>query len=1071
MDLREIAKVGLKGRKKDTLLLKIVIVLAFVFIVTSIVFQGSVETTKLEQRLDLYGDWHAAYLQGNAQVLDRLKTEKDIDSIGVSTIIGVSEKAGVIGTFNEELLEMGRMELYKGRYPQASDEIMVELNQISDMGLDLEVGQKIEVELVAVDRKWDLTEYVESLKDKFDERWIIENGYTNLKYNTHHNVPFEKVGEVLVVMSANYIYVSPREAYVSPEMLIDDGGLISHKLILKKEFTITGILNTYSDKWDSNGFTVANSFITEEGGQEFTNAIYNNSLGDFSYLDMKSNIYLRSDALEGELFPSIKDQYPNMVIEDIENDTQWMVNAFVFTFGRSEEERQAVYDNILSYSSIKEKNEGNIEGGGQDHSKMEMNTSNFRRNNFSYPDKLASTEYVLTLSIIAIIFITTALAIFQIFLTQMRRRARKIVLLKSIGATNSQIVKMIAYEGFYLLRTGILIGLPTGLGFAALIIYIMNKFGGRNIDFHIIPSLLILGIIAGILALLIGMAVPVIYAVRIPLVGTMSKPPKHKKISQHTKKSTLKRQTFNSINLQYYKQNRGKTLITFGLSLTSIVILTTTILLCYLSFDNYREVVRSTNRPDYAMETYYGEMTIKLPKVQEELLQLEGIKKAEPYKVGRSTLLWYDGIGDNKFLNDFKELLPMNLGARHFTSYNNELVEQEPWIHNAFYTKYYGIDGNSEIFDRFESQLTVGRIDKEKFHKGDEVILLIPMYLEMDKEIKDVKISSEQLSVSTTDDNRMAWIFRNNGRYDLSYSNRYADYYRFPEEIKHGDTIYLSADEEKIEGDSRVTSYVTKEVQVGGIIHYFPEEGVWPFSNSMASYVVVGSYNGMESIYPNSRNGLLTKSLSEMKSITDTFYPNGYGRTIWYLDTDSQGVDRILDAKLLTFANENGYTLFNYKASNAELYHEALNNAIIIGLLGITASAIACVILYNTTVSKLEQDKNRIGILQALGVTKEQFSNHYLKLGIITGIGSMIITHIILFIVLLLTSIGLIEGVNMSFVDYVHDIFVNRLWLYPWFVHVIVCIVYLIITIFIYYLPNKKVTNLYPVENIRSLGR
>lgn len=1081
MNLREIAKVGLKGRKKDTILLKVVIILSFIFVVTSTIFQGSIETTKLEQRLDLYGEWHAAYLHGDDEVLDRFKMQKDIDSIGVSTIIGESEKGGVIGTFNEELMEMGRFKLYKGRYPEAQNEIMVELNQMSDMGLELEVGQKIMLDLVAIDKKWDLTEYVESLKEKYNEEWL--RGYTFtpsdsfhyygdnlLKQNTHHTVPFEKVGDVLVVVSADYIHVSPRHAYISPEIITEEGAMYSHKLIMKKEFIITGILNTYTDKWDSEGFVAANSFITEEGGREFIDAIYNNSLGDFSYHDIKHNIYMTSSLLKEDLYSHIRNRYPDIKVENILYDTLWKVQDFTFKFGKTEEELQRIYDTIPSYTYIQEGSEVNIEGEGQEDNRMELNTSNFRKNRFSYPDISGSAEYILTITIISIIFIATALAIFQIFLTQMRRRSRKIVLLKSIGATNFQIVKIIAYEGFYLVKSGILIGVPTGLVFAGLIIYIMNIFGGRNIQFHIVPNLLILGIAAGILALFVGMAVPVAYAVKIPLVGTMSRPPKHKNWKGRTKNNDFKRQTFNSINLQYYRQNMGKTLISFGLSLMSIIILISTVLLCYMAFDNYREIVVSNNRPDYAMETYFGEMTTKLARMDEELLGIDGIKKVEAYKVGRNTLLWYDGIEDNILINEFNKLLPDGIAQRHFSSYNRDLIGMEPWISDAFYTKYYGIDENSQLFDQFRAKLTVGNIDIEKFKRGDEVVLLIPMYLEKNPYMKDSSFSSEQISISTTDDNRMAWMLKNSGIYDLSYNSGYSSHYMNPGEIKPGDIIYLSADKEKMEGDRRAISYHTKEVQVGGIINYFPEKGIWPFSNTIAPYAIIGSYDGMEAIYPNSKLGLLNRSLLEMKSITD-FYPNSYGRTIWYLDTDSQAVDFILDAKLLTYSNENGYTLYNYKGSNAELYYEALNNAIIIGLLGITAAAIACVIMYNTTVSKLEQDKNRIGILQALGVTKEQFSRMYLKFGMITGISSIIIANILLFIILLLTSLGSIRSMNMGIMDCIYYIFVNRLWLYPWYVHIIVCIIYLVVTILIYYLPNKRVTNLYPVENIRSLGR
>lgn len=1080
MDLKEIAKVGLKGRKKDTLLLKIVITLAFIFIVTSTIFQGSIETTKRVQRLDLYGGWHAAYMQGDDEVLDRLKAEKDIDNIGVSTIIGESKQAGVVGTFNKELMDMGRFKLYAGRYPEAPDEIMVELNKMSDMGLELEVGQKISIAIDIVERNHDLSQYIQGLEEQREKDWaqfkeMVEKGlysyhdFQGYKNHFHHAVPFENVGNVLAVVTQDYVHVVPVGSPISPEMMVNDGVLYYHKLTLKRDFIITGIINTYTDKWDSEGFVSANAFITEESGQEFLNAIYENSLDDFSYHEVRHNIYLESHRLKEDLYSSLADAYPNLEVEDMEGDYQ-LYKVFDFMYesyfkadgGLGNEDIK-----IIRQPQVDPHGEGDIEALGQD-SKMEINTSNFRRNNFSYPDMSGSTEHVLTFTIVAIIFVATALAIFQIFLTQMRRRARKIVLLKSIGATNSQIVKIIYYEGLCLLRSGLVLGVPSGFALAALLVYGMNYFAGRDIQFHIVPNLLLLGIVAGCLALFVGMAVPVLYAIRIPLVGTMSKPPKHKKRKKSRDKNSIKRQTFASINFEYYKQNRGKTLISFGLSLMTIIILITTVLLCYITFDNYREVVLANNRPDYAMESFYGENKIKFQEIEEELLSLEGIKRAENYKVGRSTILYYDGMEDNQLINRFSELLPGDLRTRHFIKYPNTILGEEI---EGFYTKYYGVDPDSDLFDRYNSRITLGKLDKKRFTKGEEVILLVPMYSKIGKETEEVNYSRENLQASTIDDNRMSWLLRNSGSYNLSYMERYANYYQKPDDIRPGDTIYLSADEEKVVNEQRVISFLTKEVRVGGIIHYFPNQGEWPFSNRVTPYIVIGSYEGMEALYPNSRLGLFNKSLEEMKLMTDTLFPNKYGRTIWYLKTDSYSVDYVLDARLLTYANEHGYTLYNYKASNAELYHEALNNAVIIGLLGITAAAIACVILYNTTVSKLEQDKNRIGILQALGVTKEQFSNHYLKLGVLTGVISLIITHITLFLVLFLTSIGLTEGLTMSFLDYLTHIFANRLWLYPWYIHIFLCILYLAITVLIYYLPNKKVTALYPVENIRSLGR
>ena len=46
----------------------------------------------------------------------------------------------------------------------------------------------------------------------------------------------------------------------------------------------------------------------------------------------------------------------------------------------------------------------------------------------------------------------------------------------------------------------------------------------------------------------------------------------------------------------------------------------------------------------------------------------------------------------------------------------------------------------------------------------------------------------------------MKWLFENSGAYDITYNIRYKDYYLKQDYIKPGDTIYLSADKEAVEG-------------------------------------------------------------------------------------------------------------------------------------------------------------------------------------------------------------------------------------------------------------------------------
>lgn len=122
-------------------------------------------------------------------------------------------------------------------------------------------------------------------------------------------------------------------------------------------------------------------------------------------------------------------------------------------------------------------------------------------------------------------------------------------------------------------------------------------------------------------------------------------------------------------------------------------------------------------------------------------------------------------------------------------------------------------------------------------------------------------------------------------------------------------------------------------------------------------------------------------------------------------------------------------------------------------------------------VSKMEQDRSRIGILQSIGVSNYEFSKHYLIVGIFSGIVSVLLSNLLLFIVLLISSAATTLGINMTFKDYVSGIFNYKLWMYPWPLHIALCVIFFILTILINYLPSRNITSKYPVENIRSLSR
>ncbi len=701
-----------------------------------------------------------------------------------------------------------------------------------------------------------------------------------------------------------------------------------------------------------------------------------------------------------------------------------------------------------------------------------MDNSNFRRNTFSYPETEGTTEYALTIVIIAVIFLATASAVFQIFITQMKKRSRKIVLLKSIGATNSQIIKILLWEGLYLLRSGLIYGVTLGFVISYFSILILNNSRESDMMFFVSYPLVLFGILTGCIALFVGMLVPMIFAIRIPLLGTMSKPPKHKKKQEHKKYVDISKlkQNFTTISWNYFKQNKGKSLLPFGLSVLIICILLTTVLLGYLSFRNYIETVIINNRPDYGIEAIYGETRKKIEVAEEDLLAIDGVYQVDSYKFGKQLLFWYEGIDSNPFMNAFSNLLPAELLSDHFTKVDLDILEEPEWINNAFFTKLYGIDIESELFTQYEQAITVGKIDKDKFYRGEEVILLIPLYLEGDTTSNKEPYETNDLITATNEDNRMDWILENSNIYKLTYNNAYKDIAKKQTDIKVGDKIKISSDDEKIVGAEWVISYTTQEVTVCGIIYYFPEKGIWPFTDTVSPYTVITSYNGMEKVYQNSKLGLYRSTVEEMKSMTSSLFKTKFGRTLWYLKTNSDE-NTVLDSKILAYANNNGHYLYNYRESNEALWNQGLSSSIIIGLLGLTSSLIALIILYNTLVSKAEQEQNRIGILQSIGVTKSNFTKHYIKIGVLQGVIAILISNLLVFIIVMLTTVKGLSRVEVTFIEIIKDIYKNQLYLYPWHLHMVICVLFLLFIIIMNYYSAHKVTNNYPIDNIRNLNR
>lgn len=1067
--LRKIAVSGMKGRKKDTFILAFVVALSFVFTVLATIFHASSEGTKLEQRTAMFGSWDAAYLNGKEDIVDIIKEKEEVNKLGVSRILGNSSTVGVVGTINDDLMSLGNFTMYEGRMPEKDNEIAIELSRLSYFSSDIKVGDTIPVEIVIpiYERDWyeaareQVIRVIPEIEKRFGFRNVLYmmNNYpiwareyyqraikgeltdkdfyptdwfsyiyyglaNSYKRNVHS---LEQFNDTKVVIKSSYVQMFIPDSYGMyrfspyyipdvddtqlpddmPEELPGDGpfnpeelSMISQYAHITRNMVVTGIIQNYSNLWDVGEESVANAFVTEEAGRIFIEKgfLLTNEI-DVSDFETSYNAFIGSNISSKEFF--------NKYSEELEG---------------------------------------------------------LRRNTYAYPETSGSTESTLTYGILAAIFIATVFAVFQIYLTQTKRRTRKIALLKAIGAVNGQVIKVLLWEVIYLLLFTLPISMAIGFGLSKLIIMYMNRYGNTVINLHIDYNLTLIGLGLGIISVFLGMIVPMIMSMKVPLTGTISTPPRKKPVIRTKLKTkpvdlNMKVQSFRRIYLRNLKYNKGKTLLTASLYTIATAVLLGSIFLSFIFFGDYIDNVIVKDKPSYGYEFNYAMTVRSLPEFLNSIQEIDGVTRVELYRAGEHAFLWHENLSENELYSTFKDLLPRNIYGEHFNPtdkrYSNVDGDNIHLVNDAIVTNIYSIDVEGPLYTRFENSLTVGKLNKDKFKAGEEVILLLPIYDRLEGENSEVNIS-EDLLAKTNQKNRMQILLKNSNKYDITYDFRYADLYLKDESIKVGDSIHLTIPTEEMEGEVPTNTVRFLETKVAGIIYYFPEKGIWPFGDTVENPVVIASYSFLGNAYPTTIFGKGHLTVADLNYLISSIYPTRYGKTYVYIYVDKDANEVEVDVGLKRIAREYEVKLANYIEENRKIFSKSLNMTAIVTLLGISVAVITLIILYNTTLSKLEQERERIGILQALGVTEGQFKTLYLFSGFGYGVFALIISHILLALAVLITFIS---GRP------------KPLYMYPWIIHIITSVVVFIIITLTYFLPIRKIIKNQPIDNIRNLGR
>ena len=222
----------------------------------------------------------------------------------------------------------------------------------------------------------------------------------------------------------------------------------------------------------------------------------------------------------------------------------------------------------------------------------------------------------------------------------------------------------------------------------------------------------------------------------------------------------------------------------------------------------------------------------------------------------------------------------------------------------------------------------------------------------------------------------------------------------------------------------------TVEAEVSGIIYYTPEERPYPFFANEDGYTVLASTGFLAQFSPEALSNPALVGADQQGGEGQFAFalsqcPTMYGETHVNVYTD-EGANAVGSAASVIKAGKSyGMGSANYNEENWNLYFSAWNTAVELGMLGGTFLMIALMILWNIHLSAFEQERPRIGVLQALGVANGKFIRDRLFWGMKCGAASLLAAHMVLAGVLLLA-----QGTHWD------------LYQYPWVFHLLLCIAY-----------------------------
>ncbi len=175
--IRELLLTGMKRRRKEVSYVSFVALIAVLFLTGITLFQNLMNNYIKTQNLKDYGGWVLS--SATEQVSHPYLSREGLCVTGTELVDENGDKIWLYtGYVDENLLEIGNIELYEGHMPQADNEIVVDLYTLSNLGYSYELGQLITINYKDADKNIQIREYVlVGTVKNFANTWLSHERY------------------------------------------------------------------------------------------------------------------------------------------------------------------------------------------------------------------------------------------------------------------------------------------------------------------------------------------------------------------------------------------------------------------------------------------------------------------------------------------------------------------------------------------------------------------------------------------------------------------------------------------------------------------------------------------------------------------------------------------------------------------------------------------------------------------------------------------------------------------------------------------------------------------------------